>query len=231
MLRSSLTLAFILAARIASAAGPGFIESTVFLPESGWNRDDRVVQYNSFFLGRASALEITSEWMLRSPSHQLSLTLPVFSDGETGFGDATINYRRQLFRRDRFAAAGRLSAILPTRSERLGTSVAGVELALPASFQATERLAIHAALGARWVGGGGRELNVQNAIGYAVTGRLALIVDSSWTVTEGSRELVVRPAMQVSFEAGGLRVAPALAMPVTGDQRSLLVLVGLEHDF
>lgn len=230
MLRASLSL-FLLTTLSLFAGEPGAIEGHTFLPESGWNREDRVIQYNSFFGGSATALEITSEWMARSPRHQLSWTLPVFSDGETGFGDAMLNYRHQLVRRDRAAIASRVSLILPTRSERLGPPAQGLEVALPASFAATGRLTVHGALGGRWLTDGCRELNVQNAISLTLGTRAALLVDSSYTITSESRELVVRPAVQFSFEAGGMRIAPALAMPVTGSGRSLLVLIGFEHDF
>jgi hypothetical protein len=228
-----LLVVVILAAASLTAEEPCAIEAGAFLPETAWNREDRVLQYNTFFANGASALELTAEWMMKNPSHQLSLTLPAFDDGNRGVGDAMLNYRRQIRRGDASAVAARASLILPTRSRHFGQPVTGVELAVSGSVIPRERLSVHGTLAGRWAGAGATEAAAQTALGFAMTERVALLVDSSWTVSPDAQELIVRPGLQFSLDLGALRVSPAVTMPIIvggGVRGSVLLLVGFEHD-
>lgn len=108
------------------AGEPLPIEDHNFMAEGGWNREDAVVQYNTFFFRDAMAFELTQEWAAASPKHQLGYTIPVFSDRRAGLGDAMLSYRYQLLgaRDSHVALAPRLSLILPTRSAQFGDAPA-----------------------------------------------------------------------------------------------------------
>lgn len=80
----------------------------------------------------------TQEWPLGGQTHQFSYTLPFGATGAgTGFSDALLNYRYQVFTESdaRPAVAPRISIILPSGSERkgLGDGVVGLQVNLPFS--------------------------------------------------------------------------------------------------
>lgn len=209
------------------------IEDHNFMAEGGWNREDAVLQYNTFFFRDAMAFELTQEWAASSPRHQLGYTIPMFSDDRAGLGDAMLNYRYQLLGTadSRVALAPRVSLILPTRSARFGRRSSGVQVSLPLSASITPRLETHTNVGATWYRDRGeRELNVGQSIALAVTDRVALSVDASYTrCTRGEPLLVIRPGVQFSIEGpAGLGIAPGVAFPNGG---GVLVFVALEHPF
>jgi hypothetical protein len=235
------TLFLILLTLPAMAGDPSPIEDSNFLPESGWNRADGVLQYTSFFLRDATAHELTQEWALRlrsgqaaSPKHQLSYTVPFYSDGKTGFGDATLNYRYQLFGKaaSKFAVAPRLSLVLPTRSPHFGLRSSGVQVNVPISASLGERLTTHTNAGATWFRERGeKEVNLAQSIAFALTPRIALSLDAAYTRCEDASHLfVVRPGVQFTLEGpGGLQIAPGIALPLGTEQGGVLVFVSLEH--
>lgn len=210
---------------------PPAIEAAVFLSESGFNRDDVVLQYNTFVLADgSSAVEITSESGGKSARHQFSWTLPLFSDGgRAGAGDAKVDYRYQLIRGPRFGAAPRASVILPTRSAHFGDRISGLELAIPLTIAPREGLEIHTTPIARWLGGGTRELGLDASVAIALSSRTTFLIDSTIVGSHDASTTVVRPAIQVMFEVGGVRITPALALPFGDADRSVLLLFGIEH--
>ena len=215
------------------AGEPLPIEDHNFMAEGGWNREDAVVQYNTFFFRDAMAFELTQEWAAASPRHQLGYTIPVFSDDRAGLGDAMLNYRYQLLgtRDSRVALAPRLSLILPTRSARFGQRSSGVQVSVPLSASITPRLQTHTNVGATWYRDRGeRELNLGQSVAFNITDRLALSVDASYTRSaDGEPLFVVRPGVQFSIDGpGGLGIAPGVAFP---DGGGVLVFVALEHPF
>jgi hypothetical protein len=234
MLRLSLTLALLLASAV-HAGEPSPIEDTHFFPESGWNRTDGVLQYNAFVLNRASALELTQEWGA-SERHQLSYTIPVYSDGETGLGDVSLNYRFQLLGDpdSRAAIAPRLSLLLPTRSAHFGERSSGLQLSVPVSATLTPRLVSHTNAGATWYRDRGtQELNLAQGFVFAATSRLTLALDGAFTrCNESSHLVVVRPSMQFSLDGpAGLAISPGVAMPFVNGTRGVLFFVTFEHAF
>jgi hypothetical protein len=215
------------------AGEPLPIEDYSFLLEGGWNRDDAVLQYNTFFFRDAMAFELTQEWAASSPRHQLGYTIPLFSDDRAGLGDAMLNYRYQLLgtKDSRVALAPRVSLILPTRSARFGERSSGVQVSLPLSASITQRLATHTNVGATWYRDRGeRELNLGQSIAFDVTDHVALAVDAAYTRCGGGDHLlVVRPGVQFSIDGPrGLGIAPGVAFPTSG---GVLVYVALEHPF
>jgi hypothetical protein len=218
----------------AIAGEPSRIEDSNFLPETGWNRTGGVLQYTSFFLGDAAAHELTHEWAASSPRHQLSYTIPLYTDGETGLGDATINYRYQLFGRagSRLAVAPRLSLVLPTRSGHFGLASSGVQVNVPISVSMSERLASHTSAGATWFRDRDeKELNFAQSLAFSVTPRIALSLDAAYTRCEDAEHLfVLRPGVQFTIQGpGGLQIAPGVAIPLGTDARGVLLFVALER--
>jgi len=223
------------------AGEPLEIEDHNFMTEGGWNRDDAVVQYNTFFFRDAMAFELTQEWALRlrsgqaasSPKHQLGYTVPVYSDDRAGLGDATLNYRYQLLggTESRVAIAPRVSLILPTRSARFGERSSGLQVSLPLSASITSKLSTHTNIGGTWYRDRGeREINLGQSIALDVNDHLALAVEAAYTRCGGGDHLfVVRPGVQFSIDGPrGLGIAPGIAFPTSG---GVLVYVALEHPF
>ena len=98
-----------------------------FLIEEAYNQDEGMVQHilNTRRLRNDWFATFTQEWPLFGEMHQLSYTLPYswvgIDDGHHhGFGDLMLNYRLQLLDEtdSQPAVAPRVSAILPTGSER-----------------------------------------------------------------------------------------------------------------
>ena len=217
---------------LSLAAGePSPIEDHNFMLEAGRNRDNAVLQYNSFFFRGATAIDLAQEWAVSSPKHQLGYTIPIYSDERTGLGDVTLNYRYQLLGEgeSRVALAPRVSLILPTRSAHFGERSGGVQVNLPLSASITSRLATHTNVGATWfVDRGERELNLGQSIAFDVTERMAVSVDAAYTRCGGGSHLfVVRPGVQFSLDGPrGMSIAPGVAFPTGG---GVLVYVALEH--
>lgn len=212
-----------------AAGEPSTIEDSNFMPETAWNRSDSVLQYTTFFLGRTASHEITQEWAATSPRHQVSYTIPFYSEGRTGLGDATVNYRYQLFgaAESRVAIAPRVSLVLPTRSARFGERSSGVQVDVPLSANLGPRVVSHTNVGASWYGQREqKEINLAQQFAVAVNDRITLTMDASYTLAEGSRMLVTRPGVQVAFDLPvGLQIAPGVAFPRGGGSEGVLVFV------
>lgn len=220
-----------LLALAALADEPAPIEDHNFGLEAGWNRDDAALQYATFFLRDTSAFELTHEWATRSPRHQLSYTIPVYShNGETGLGDAAINYRYQLTgdADSRLAVAPRVSLLLPTRGAHFGDRSSGLQVSLPVSAALTSRLTSHTNLGATWFRDLDQgEVTAAQGITFAATSYLDLALDAAYKrTTSGSELLVVRPGVQFGIDLGAVRVAPGLAYSIG---ESVLFYVAVEQ--
>lgn len=230
----SIALVAVLIALPLMASEPPVIEERNFVPETGWNRSDAVLQVNNFFLGSARAHEVAGEIAIaRSARHQAGYTLPVFSDQRTGVGDALISYRYQLVgdRASRVGIAPRLTVVLPTRSENLGGRVSGLQFALPVSLAVRSNLALHTNFVATRTAGGPVQWALLQRAELAATERLALIADAAWThCAESGHRSVVRPGLQYSFDGpGGSTVAPGVAMPVVDGNVELLFFLAFEQ--
>ena len=222
----------------AFADDPSPIEDHNFFLEQGWNRDDAVLQSTSSFLygHDAWSYELAQEWAVSSPRHQLSYTIPIFTDGKTGLGDVALNYRYQLIggEESRIAIAPRASLILPTRNEHFGERSSGVQLNVPVSAKITDRLGSHTNIGATWFRERrSKEINLAQSFVFDATPRIAISVDAAYTRCFTDPHLfVVRPGVQFTLASGsGLQVSPGIAVPVTvGSGRAgVLLFVSLEH--
>jgi hypothetical protein len=125
----------------AQAAEPFAITDNSFLVEEAFNQEPGIFQ-NILVVRRANigAWEtgFTQEWPLFTQRHQISYTVPfASSDGESGVGDAFVHYRVQIFDGSdaRPAFSPRVSLILPTASDGLGSHSFGWEFNLPFSKQ------------------------------------------------------------------------------------------------
>jgi hypothetical protein len=133
-----------------------------FLIEEAYNQEPGVVQHIAT-LQRQSRnwyFGFTQEWPIGSQTHQFSYTVPFSwirngNDGllpAQGFGDVTASYRYQAWTETatRPAFAPTLTLILPSGSQRkgLGDGSAGVEVLLPFSKIVSDRVALHANVGA-----------------------------------------------------------------------------------
>lgn len=211
-----------LASSVAFAAGPSSIEDVAFFPESGWNRDGAVLQFNTFFSGERTAHDITQEWAT-SPSgrHQLSYTIPLYDEAEPLLGDASLNYRFQLTGKahSSYAIAPRLSLLLPTREGDDGERTGGLQFAIPFSVAISSRLESHSSVGGSWFSGEREsELALTQSFAYNLTDAVTLSVDAASTRSaSGDTVTVVRPGIQFAFELrGGVSVAPGVAFPTGG---------------
>jgi hypothetical protein len=132
--------------------GPA-IEDNSFFIEEAYNQEAGVVQHISTFavtgaLRRDLFYSFTQEWPFPGQRHQLSYTVPLTRlDGQSvGVGDVLLNYRLQLGGGERrWAAAPRLSAVLPTGSaaKGLGDGSPGVQVNLPFSYRLSRDLVTH----------------------------------------------------------------------------------------
>lgn len=125
-----------------SARVPFEITDNSFLIEEAFNQEPGIFQnIFGFNRGRSDwALGFTQEWPLGGRAHQFSYTIQAARvDGSSGLGDLLLNYRHQLATEERhgFAAAPRLSLILPSGDERraLGDGVVGWQVNVPISKQ------------------------------------------------------------------------------------------------
>jgi hypothetical protein len=128
------------------------IEDNSFLIEEAYNQESGVIQHISAFQymkGRTWLYTFTDEWPVPTEKIQLSLTIPVLNNGETGFGDVALNFRYQAILLTQFAFSPRFSLILPTGNNKkgLGASVPGYQINLPFSYLISRLLVTHYNLG------------------------------------------------------------------------------------
>ena len=126
-----------------------------FLVEEAFNQEAGVFQ-NIFGITRSSdswAVSFVQEWPVLSQSHQLSYTLTWAGAGGTAaWGDSLLNYRFQAMMEGpgRPAFSPRISAILPTGSDRAGYDTFGLQFNLPFSKQ-TGDVYFHWNAGLTWL--------------------------------------------------------------------------------
>ena len=111
------------------------------LVEEAFNQEPGVYQNIFGFVrsGEAWAAAFVQEWPVRSQAHQFSYTLTWAGGGGTSaWGESLLNYRYQAMLESpgRPAFSPRISAILPTGSNRAGYDSFGLQINLPFSKQA-----------------------------------------------------------------------------------------------
>lgn len=233
------------------------IEDNSFLIEEAYNQEHAVIQHISAFQymkDHAWLYTFTEEWPVPGQKHQVSTTIPVLGDGETGIGDIAINYRYQALLSDRFAFSPRLSLILPTGSYKkgLGNGVPGYQLNLPFSYLLTPKLATHYNFGLTIIP------NAKNIVGlkygqttynYGIslilllTGNFNFMLEVAGSATSvkmvgltstNSNTMFINPGIRyaINFKSG-LQIVPGLALPIgtgSSDSRSgLFAYLSFEH--
>ena len=247
---------------VSAVAQEGAIQDNSFLVEEAYNQEAGVVQHISVLdLARRGgdwSFDFTQEWPAPNMRHQLSYTVPVArADGKNGLGDVALHYRYQLLGEGggRLAVAPRVSALLPTgdSDEGLGGGSGGVEVNLPVSFIAGERVVAHWNLGGSRTfdagGEGGAEADLDAV--FAAQGLIWLfrptlnfMLEARWdradVLADGGRieheeSFVLSPGARFAQNLDDLQVVYGLAFPVevgAGDGgKAVLLYLSLEHPF
>lgn len=235
------------------------IEDNSFLIEEAYNQEAGVIQHISAFQymkGRTWLYTFTDEWPVPGQKHQLSTTIPVLKNSETGLGDLALNYRYQAIFRNRFAFSPRFSLILPTGNWKkgLGAGVPGYQLSLPFSYLLATKIATHYNLGVTFTP------NAKNANGskfdqvvynyglsvilllnknfnfmFEVAGNRTYIKAAN-TSTIISNSLFINPGLRyaINFKSG-LQIVPGLAVPVglgsSKGSSGIFLYLSFEHPF
>jgi len=214
------------------------IEDNSFLMEEAYNQDPGVIQHISSFQymkNHTWVYTFTDEWPVPGRKHQLSATIPVFNNGETGFGDILINYRYQAVHKTRFAFSPRFSIILPTGNYRkgLGSGLPGYQLSLPFSYLLSVKIATHYNLGVTFTpeaknpDGSKYNLTIYN---YGISAILLISKNFNFMLefvgnkaylksdnmnTRISNTLFLNPGLRyaINFKSG-LQIVPGLAVPI-----------------
>jgi hypothetical protein len=243
------------------------IEDNSFFIEEAYNQEPRVVQHISTFAITGTSrrdlfYSFTQEWPFRSQRDQLSYTVPVGRlDGEsTGIGDVLLNYRRQLGAGGkRWAAAPRLSLVLPTGSvsRGLGGGSIGLQLNLPVSYRLTSQVVTHLNAGGTvlpWAKGprvaGERPTRTLSSVfaGGSLIAPVRLPVQlmfESLVSYDGSigagggvehtTSWIMSPGIRAALNLGSLQVVPGFALPFTrsdGDTvHDYFLYLSFEHPF
>jgi hypothetical protein len=214
------------------------IEDNSFLIEEAYNQDPGVIQHISGFQymrNKTWLYTFTDEWPVPGRKHQLSTTIPILHNGETGLGDIALNYRYQAVFTNRFAFSPRFSLLLPSGNYKkgLGEGVPGYQLSLPFSYLLSGKVVTHYNLGvtvtpqARFADGSKYDLTNYNyglslivlfnkhfnfmfeAVGNTIFTRTA---DSK---TDISHTFLINPGFRyaINFESG-LQIVPGIATPI-----------------
>jgi hypothetical protein len=245
---------------------PG-IEDNSFLIEEAYNQEPGVVQHISTVTltgpdRQDVAAGFTQEWPFRGQRHQLSYTVPFQiqqGDAPDGFGDLLLNYRLQLQNTDTWAAAPRLSLVLPTGSEEkgLGAGTLGGQLNLPISVRIGPDLVTHLNAGMQLLarvrdeaaaGGPTDRTLTTYTLGASLIGpvtrpvNLMLEFVQAWSGTilpaggvSHEATSTVSPGIRFALNLGGTQIVPGVGVPIVfgdGDSSTdLLFYFSVEHPF
>jgi len=214
------------------------IEDNSFLIEEAYNQDPGVIQHISSFQymkGHTWIYTFTDEWPVPGRKHQLSTTIPVSNNGETGIGDILLNYRYQAIYLNRFAFSPMFSLILPTGNwqKGLGSGVLGYQLSLPFSFLLSTKIVTHYNLGVTFTPNAKNADNSrsdQTVYNYGLSVILLLnknfnfmfevIGNRTYETTTNTKTVVINslfinPGIRYAFNfKSGLQIVPGLAVPI-----------------
>jgi hypothetical protein len=233
------------------------IEDNSFLIEEAYNQDPGVIQHISSFQYTTShnwIYTFTDEWPVPGKKHQLSATIPILNNGETGLGDVTLNYRYQAIYMTRFAFSPRFSLLFPTGSlkKSIGAGVPGYQLSLPFSFLLSRKIVTHYNLGVTFTPGAkntdGTNYNI-TTYNYGLS--FILLLNKNFNLmlealgystltkaedinTKIANLFLINPGFRyaINFKSG-LQIVPGLAAPIgfgsSGETTSLFVYLSFEH--
>ena len=235
------------------------IEDNSFLIEEAYNQDPGVIQHISSFQYMKDHTWIytfTDEWPVPGRKHQLSTTIPVLNNGETGLGDILINYRYQAIYLNRFAFSPRFSLILPTGNwqKGLGSGVLGYQLSLPFSFLLSTKIVTHYNLGVTFtpnMKNADNSRSDQTVYNYGLSVILLLnknfnfmfevVGNRAYQTTSNTKTIItnslfINPGIRYAFNfKSGLQIVPGLAVPIglgpTTGTSGLYVYLSFEHPF
>ena len=193
------------------------LESCNFGAEPAWSGPDTTLQLNSFWMRSGIAHELSHQWQLES-GQQLSYTIPLYGSQEVGLGDVMVNYRYRFAGDDEisYAAAIRVSAVLPTRSSKWGVASYGLQVNVPFSISsASNRIESHTNIGATWLPRRDvAEATLVQSFNFEVTDNLTASLDASYTYGfDGGESLVIRPGISHELELGAVTITPGIAVP------------------
>jgi hypothetical protein len=238
------------------------IQDNSFLLEEAYNQEAGVVQHISTFArssGGDWVFSFTQEWPLGGLHHQLSYTIPVENNPESGSGlaDVALNYRYQLAgdAQARTLIAPRLSLLLPTGNEKENRGMGGVgfQLNLPLT------LVLGSAWVTHWNGGMTLTPSARNSLGnrattrsfnlgasvvWLIAPRFNLLLESvrnveEMVLAEGKvtrrTEWILNPGLRGALNLGDLQVVPGAAYSIGvgkgPDENGVFVYLSLEHPF
>ena len=223
------------------------IEDNSFFIEEAYNQEAGVVQHINTFAVTGPArrdlfYSFTQEWPFRGQRHQLSYTIPLTRlDGQAaGIGDVVLNYRLQLGDgQRRWAAAPRLSVVLPTGSvsRGRGDGSPGLQVNFPFSYRLSHDLVTHLNAGGTilpWAEGPavtGKRPKRTLTSGFLGGSLIAptrfpvqlmlenlVTFESSITVGGGvghATSWILSPGVRAALNLGSLQIVPGLAVPFT----------------
>lgn len=144
-----------MAARAGAQAPPFEIMDNSFLLEEAFNQERGIIQnIASWTLSDGDwDATFTQEWPLKGQRHQFSYTIPFAAvDQTSGIGDVLLNYRYQVATESsrRPAIAPRVSIVLPTSRDGIGTGAAGLQVNAAVSKQQND-LYFHWNAGFTWL--------------------------------------------------------------------------------
>jgi len=245
-MRSALLCIAFLAALPAAAQ----IQDNSFLVEEAYNQDPGVVQHISTFQhgthGSDWISTFTQEWPVGGIKDQLSYMVTAARAGDpSGFGDITLNYRRQLLGdgEARVAFAPRLSIVLPSGDahRNLGGGSTAVQVMLPASVVVNDHFVTHWNAGvALTPARDTRTWTAAQSVVWLAHRRFNALVETVWSRTDtrgGGRatSLIVSPGVRWSYDLPGrLQIVPGVAMPMSmrdPHDRSVFTYLSFEHPF
>ena len=214
------------------------IEDNSFLLEEAYNQEAGVIQHISSFQymnDKTWAYSFTDEWPVTGQRHQLSASLILLGNDNTGLGDVALNYRYQAILRERFAFSPRFSLLLPTGNYKkgLGNGVVGFQTNMPVSYIWTHWLVTHYNLGLTYTPSARDALSNKSDITTVNYGASAIFLisptfnfmvelagNSGFTKPESSEvvrnnSLFINPGIRyaINFKSG-LQIVPGIAFPV-----------------
>jgi Putative MetA-pathway of phenol degradation len=235
------------------------IEDNSFLIEEAYNQEAGVIQHISAFQymrNKTWIYTFTDEWPVPREKHQLSVTIPVLNNGETGFGDAELNYRYQAILSNRFAFSPRFSLLFPSGNYKkgLGAGVIGYQFSFPFSYLLSMKIATHYNLGVTFTPDAknvdGSKFN-QTIYNYGLSIILLLnknfnfmfevagnrtFIKPTGTNTIISNSLFINPGFRyaINFKSG-LQIVPGIAIPIglasSKGASGVFAYLSFEHPF
>lgn len=214
------------------------IEDNSFLMEEAYNQEEGVIQHISSFMyvkSKTWIYSFTDEWPVPGRKNQLSVTLPVLSNGNAGLGDVALNYRYQAIFRERLAFSPRLSLLFPSGNYHsgLGSGAMGYQLNLPVSILLSRKVVSHYNLGVTYLpiskntdGSKTEIINYNYGVSIIVllsahlnfmfeTVGYTTIKKETNSDTQISNSLLINPGFRYAINCkSGLQIVPGIATPI-----------------